>query len=165
MLNIYSKKIYKSKLKNGNTFIKTKVYIIARSPCRSFPKIYGLADKSVLDIMLKTWRNIEIPPKPSKNAVNIIFIESFLQAIEDIKFIPLVISKNPVNNPEINEVSICIILNRGVNNVLTTFKTPLDFNIEIILEKITTKPPIKTIVEILLVILSDNTSPKFEKET
>ena len=36
---------------------------------------------------------------------------------------------------------------------------------DIILEKITTKPPIRKIVAILLLMLSANTSPKFENET
>ena len=115
--------------------------------------------------MLKTWRKIEIPPKPNKKAVNIILIESFLQAIEAIKFIPLVISKNPVNKPEIKAVSICKKLKIGLNIKLTIFKIPLDFNIEIMLENITTKPPINKIVEILLVILLEITSPRFEKDT
>ena len=56
--------------------------------------------------MLSTWSNTEIPPKPSKKAVKIIFIESFLQAIEDIELIPFVISKKPQIRGLINELSI-----------------------------------------------------------
>ena len=41
---------------------------------------------------------------------------------------------------------------------------PLALKMDIILEKITTKPPIKRMVEMLLVILCDKISPKLEKE-
>lgn len=92
-------------------------------------------------------------------------IESFLQAIDDIELIPFVISKKPQTIGLIKEVSILIKLNKGERHVDKTFKIPLDFKIEITLEKITTKPPISRIVEILLVILSAKTSPKLEKET
>ena len=50
---------------------------------------------------------MEIPPKPSKNAVKIRFKESFLQAMEEMVLIPLVISKKPVKSPGIKLVSIC----------------------------------------------------------
>ena len=115
--------------------------------------------------MLSTCSNTEIPPNPSKKAVKIIFIESFLQAIDDIELIPFVISKKPQIIGLIKEVSILIKLNKGERHVDKMFRIPLDFKIEITLEKITTNPPINRIVEILLVILSANTSPKLEKET
>ena len=115
--------------------------------------------------MLKTCKRTEIPPKPSKNAVKIMFIESFLQAINEILLIPFVISKIPQRKGPMNEVSILIALNKGEIHVDKICNNPLDFKIEITLEKITTKPPISKIVEILLVILSANTSPKLEKET
>ena len=41
---------------------------------------------------------------------------------------------------------------------------PLALRIEMILEKITTKPPIKRIFEILLLMLYDKISNKLEKE-
>lgn len=113
--------------------------------------------------MLSTWSNTEIPPKPSRNAVKIIFIESFLHVIWEIELIPFVISKKPQIKGLIKEVSILRKLNNGEKHVAKTFIKPLDFKIEITLEKITTKPPISRIVEILLVILFANTSPKLEK--
>lgn len=127
--------------------------------------MYGLIDKSVLEVMLRTWSNTEIPPKPSKNAVKIMLIESFLQAICEIEFIPFVISKNPQRKGDIKEVSILRKLNNGEKQVDKMLIMPLDFKIEITLEKITTNPPINKMVEILLVILSAKTSPKLEKET
>ena len=127
--------------------------------------MYGLIDKSVLEVILSTCKSTEIPPKPSKNAVNIMFIESFLQATSEILFIPFVISKMPQRRGLIKEVSICRMLNSGEIQVERIFIIPLDFKIEITLENITTNPPINKIVEILLVILSANTSPKLEKET
>ena len=115
--------------------------------------------------MLSTCRRIEIPPNPNKNAVKIILRENFLQAILEIVLIPLVISKNPLKRGEIKLVSISRKLNKGEKVIVAMFNKPLAFTIEIILEKITTNPPIKSIVEILLVILSASTSPKLEKET
>ena len=91
--------------------------------------------------------------------------ENFLQAILEIILIPLVISKNPLKRGDMKLVSISKKLNKGEKVIVTRFSNPLAFTIEMILEKITTNPPIKTIVEILLVILSANTSPKLEKET
>lgn len=44
-------------------------------------------------MILKTCSNTDIPPKPSKKAVNIILIEIFLQAILEIELIPFVIPK------------------------------------------------------------------------
>ena len=88
-----------------------------------------------------------------------------MQAILDIEFIPLVISKIPVKILEMKVVSILKRFVIGVKQVVNKFNIPLDCRIEIILEKITTNPPIKRIVEMLLVILSANTSPKFEKLT
>ena len=43
-------------------------------------------------------------------------------------------------------------------------RIPLAFKMDIILEKITTNPPINKIVEVALVILSANISPKLEKD-
>ena len=106
-----------------------------------------------------------MPPKPNKKAVKRMFIESFLQAMLEIVFIPLVISRNPLRRGAIKDVLIFSKLNKGESNKLTPFKIPLDFRIEIILEKITTNPPIRKIVETLLVILLAKTSPKLLKET
>ena len=43
-------------------------------------------------------------------------------------------------------------------------RIPIAFEMDIILEKITTKPPINKIVEVALVILSANIPPKLEKD-
>ena len=127
------------------------------------PYIYGLIDKSVLEVMLNTCRRTEIPPKPSKNAVIIIFIDNFLKAIFEMIFIPLVISNKPVKIPDIKLVSIFKKLHNGVNISSNISSKWLDLRIDIILENITTNPPIIKMVEILLVILSDKISPKLEK--
>lgn len=122
-------------------------------------------DKSVFEVILSTCKRIEIPPKPNKNAVKIILRENFLQVILEIILIPLVISKNPLKRGEMKLVSILKKLNKGEKVIVAIFNKPLAFTIEMILEKITTNPPIKSIVEMLLVMLSANTSPKLEKET
>ena len=94
-----------------------------------------------------------------------ILIESFLQAILEIVLIPFVISNKPLNRGAIKEVSILSVWKRGENKLDKIFKVPLAFKIEITLENITTNPPIKKIVEILLVMLSARTSPKLENVT
>ena len=133
-------------------------------PCNSFPKIYGLIDKSLLEVILSTCNKTETPPKPSKKAVINMLIESFLQAILEIVLIPFVISKKPVNSGSIKEGEICIKLKNGVAMISIICVMPLDFKIEIIEEKMTTNPPITKIDFILLIILSDKISPKLEKD-
>jgi len=54
-------------------------------------------------------------------------------------------------------------LKTGAITLERSSRSPLAFKIDIMLEKITTNPPINKMVEILLVILSANTSPKLEK--
>ena len=127
--------------------------------------MYGLIDKSVFEVILRTWSNTEIPPNPKRKAVKIILIESFLQAIKEIELIPFVISKKLQIRGVIKEVSICKKLNNGEIQVEKKESNALDFKMEITLENITTNPPINNIVEILLVILSAKTSPKLEKLT
>ena len=100
-----------------------------------------------MEIILKTCNIIEIPPKPSKKEVKIIFIDIFLICILEIKLIPFVISKKPVNSPQINDWSIFKKLKRGENIKIAIFCIPLLFKIDIILEKITTNPPIIKIVD------------------
>ena len=124
-----------------------------------------MIDKSVLDVILKTCNNTEIPPNPSKKAVNIILIESFLQTMLDIVLMPLVISKKPLIRGEAKDVSILSILKIGEMQEAQMLRIPLPFKMDMILEKITTKPPIKKIVEVALVMLSANISPKLEKDT
>lgn len=110
-------------------------------PCNSFPKIYGLMDKSLLEVILSTCNKTEIPPNPSKKAVINMLIEIFLQAILEIVLIPFVISKKPVNRGSIKEGEICIKLKNGVAMISIICVMPLDFKIEIIEEKMTTNPP------------------------
>ena len=121
-------------------------------------------DKSVLAVILQTWRSIEIPPKPSKKAVRIILKEIFLQAMEEIIFIPFVISKMPVKNPCMKLVSIFRKESKGFSKIVMLFNMPLALRIDRILENMTINPPIKRIVEMLLVILSARISPRLEKE-
>ena len=47
-------------------------------PCNSFPYIYGLMDKSLLEVILRTCNKTEIPPKPRKKAVSKMLTEIFL---------------------------------------------------------------------------------------
>ena len=115
-------------------------------------------------MILSTCNKTDIPPKPSKNDVINILIESFLQAILEMVLIPFVISKNPVNSGSIKEGEICIKLKNGVAMISIICVIPLDFKIEMIEEKMTTNPPITKIDFILLTILSDKISPKLEKE-
>ena len=115
--------------------------------------------------MLQTCNKIEIPPKPSKNAVNIILIESFLDAILEMLAIPFVISRKPLTKGMIKSWLILSKLKIGVRDVANKSRIPSDLKIDIILEYITTNPPINKIVEIAIVILSAYTSPKLEKDT
>ena len=66
---------------------------------------------------------------------------------------PLVISKMPVKTPCIKLGSILKVLKAGEMIKTKAFNKPLVLKIEMILENITTKPPIKRIVEMLLVML------------
>ena len=122
-------------------------------------------DKSDLEVILQTWSRMEIPPKPSRKAVKIILKESFLQLILEIVLIPFVISNIPVKMPEMKLVSMFKDWKIGFSKTVKLFNKPLALKMEIILEKITTNPPIKRMVEMLLVILSAKISPKLENET
>ena len=75
-------------------------------PCNNLPIMYGLADKSVFEIMLKTCNITDIPPNPNKKDVKTKLIRLLFVIIHEIIFIPLVISNIPVNRPLITEVSI-----------------------------------------------------------
>ena len=46
--------------------------------------------------MLQTCNKTDIPPKPSKKAEIIMFIESLLEAMQEIELMPFVISKKPL---------------------------------------------------------------------
>lgn len=58
--------------------------------------MYGLIDKSDFETRLKTCKKTEIPPKPKRKDVRIIFIDICFIFILAIKLIPFVISKIPV---------------------------------------------------------------------
>ena len=114
--------------------------------------------------MLSTCKNTEIPPKPSKNEVRIIFIEIAFIGILESKEIPFVISKKPVSKGAIKFIGICKILKMGTRVIVSKSINLLALKIEIITEKITTKPPIIIIVEVALDIELAIASPKFDKD-
>jgi hypothetical protein len=113
--------------------------------------------------MLRTCSNTEIPPKPSKKAVKIMFIEIALIFILAIEAIPFVISRNPVSRGEIKDVGIFIKLNNGIKILASKSTRWLALKIEIITENKTTNPPIIIIVEVAEVILSAIVPPRLEK--
>ena len=115
--------------------------------------------------MLSTCNKTEIPPNPSKNAANSIFIVIAFICIPEIREIPLVISSIPVKKGEIKLVGICNKLNAGISIFENIPKILLVFNIEIITENRTTKPPIKRIVEGAFFMLIAIISPKLENVT
>ena len=84
--------------------------------------------------------------------------------MEEIIFIPFVISKMPVKNPCMKLVSIFRKESKGFSKIVMLFNMPLALRIDRILENMTINPPIKRIVEMLLVILSARISPRLEKE-
>ena len=100
---------------------------------------------------------------PSKKDESIMFIDIALMGTEDIKDIPFVISKKPVINGAIKEDGILIILKLGEIINVKMFNNLLVFNIEIITENNTTKPPTIIILDIDEDMDLDNTSPKFDK--
>lgn len=55
--------------------------------------------------MLQTCNKTDIPPKPSKKAEIIMFIESLLEAMQEIELMPFVISKKPLIRGEAKVVS------------------------------------------------------------
>ena len=120
-------------------------------------------DKSVLDTILQTWSKMDIPPNPSKKAVNIILVDIFFVSILEILFIPFVISNIPNKRGSIKEISILKKLNIGTKSKEEYFIILVEDRIAVIIENTTIKPPIKKIVEIEFVILLLNTSPKFDR--
>ena len=139
--------------------------IAANIPCIIFPYKYGFIDRSVLEVMLNTCRKTEIPPKPSKKAVKITFKLIALICIEAICLMPFVISSSPVSNGIQKEELILKSFKIGLKNNDNKLNMPLLFKIDIKLEKITMKPPIISIVFVLLVILSANIFPRLDTVT
>ena len=80
--------------------------------------MYGFIDKSDFETTLKTCKSTQIPPKPRRNDVSIILIEICFNFIADIKFIPFVTSKIPLNKaPEII-VGTLSLLQIGSNSIV-----------------------------------------------
>jgi len=69
--------------------------------------------------MLKTCKNTDRPPIPSKKADKIMFIEIFFIGILEIIEIPFVISKKPVKSEQAKDWGICKNVSRGYINVDT----------------------------------------------
>jgi len=86
------------------------------------PIIYGFIEISDLDIILKTWSIIDIPPNPNKKAQAITLMNKFLLTMEETSVTPLVSSKIPVSIGTINSVFIFNILKQGMNSIFNTFK-------------------------------------------
>ena len=113
--------------------------------------MYFFIDKSDFDVMLKTWSNTDIPPNPNKNAQMIIFEERVLLTTELTSDTPLVSSIIPEMIGLAKDKSIFKSFNGMYNKYENIFKILLFPKIEIITEKITTKPPI-----IIMVLLDSN---------
>lgn len=125
--------------------------------------IYGFIDKSELDVILRTWSKIEIPPKPSKNAQIITLTDIALNGIFEIIATPFVSSIIPENTPFAKLLGKLIVFNKGEaskpkkSNILELLK------MEIITLNSMTNPPIIKIVLIELIILFCNIEPKLLK--
>lgn len=112
------------------------------------------------DIMLRTCKSTESPPKPSRKAHIMMFMEMFLFGIAHTLLTPFVssiipekmLSQNSGDNPKM--------LNKGENAVLKISKKCVLSSIELITENKTTNPPIITIVFMEFFMLIPRTSPK-----
>lgn len=135
-------------------------------PCNILPIIYGFIEISLLEIILNTCNNIEIPPNPNRKEDKIILIEISLQAIELICLTPFVTSIIP--DKKLLAKALLLIPNK-----LKTGSSKEDVILIILLFsridnttlKRTTKPPIINIVLVADRIELLNTSPKLENET
>ena len=78
--------------------------------------MYGLIDKSDFETKLKTCKKTEIPPKPKRKDVRIIFIDICFSLIFAIKFIPFVISNIPVKSELAILEGILKKLHKGLKN-------------------------------------------------
>ena len=100
--------------------------------------------------MLSTCNKTEIPPNPSKNAANSIFIVIAFICIPEIREIPLVISSIPVKKGEIKLVGICNKLNAGISifeNIPKILETPYVTKSDDSKEKV--YPPYKYEIEMI----------------
>lgn len=127
--------------------------------------MYGLIDKSVFEVILRTCKSTEIPPKPSKNDAKIILIDIALIFILEINEMPFVISSMPVSKGVVKSEGICKNEKHGIKKVDNIFARWLTLNIDIITENITTNPPIIKIVDVADVMLSAIAPPRLENVT
>ena len=125
--------------------------------------IYGFIEISDVEVMLKTWSKIEIPPKPSKKADIIIFKEIALNGILAITDTPFVSSIIPAKSPLANEEGMFKVFSKGESTNSNKSNIPELFRIEIITLNNTTKPPIIRIVFIELMMLAPRIAPKLLK--
>lgn len=114
-----------------------------------------------LEVILKTCRSTENPPKPKTNEAIINLKEKLTELRFAIKESPLVTSINPVSKLKLSTSGMP---KKAKTWEETICKNWLVLSIEIIIEKRTTKPPIISIVFIELIILLDKTSPKLVKD-
>lgn len=117
-------------------------------------------ERSVLEIMLKTWSNTEIPPKPSKKAHSTIFIEIFFVAIDVIRDTPFVSSIIPDIIGLANDIGTLSNFKIGYKMYDITSNILLLFNMDITTENITTNPPIIIIVLLDSSIAAERIAPK-----
>lgn len=121
---------------------------------------------SVLDIMLNTWSNIDIPPKPNNIADKITLVEISLQGIAVIFWTPFVSSIIPDTKPLTNPLLV-------IPNILKIGSSAEDIilikllfsSIESTTLKSTTNPPIINIVLVAEEIELLKTSPRLENDT
>ena len=122
------------------------------------PIIYGFIDRLFFDAILKICKNIEKPANPSKNADIIICVDILLVCNNETEFTPLVSSNIPVITLFPSSVGTW---KQDKEFAIKSIIFKL-FNIEMIIENNTIKPPIKRIVEIALEILLLKIVPKSE---
>jgi len=103
---------------------------------------------------------MDIPPKPSKNAQNIILIDIFLIGIFAIIDTPFVSSIIPDKTPVVKLLGMLKRLNIGSSISDNTIRIPVFLRIDIITLKSITNPPIITIVETEDMILFCKILPK-----
>ena len=120
-----------------------------------------MGDNFSFEIKLIAWSVTDSPPKPKTNAERIMFILILPQLTVEILLSPFVNSIIPVKNA-------WIILGFTLRKLAIKFeilnKNPVLFNIEIITENKTTKPPTLKILLMELITESDNIVPSSENE-
>ena len=154
-----------SRLKVGIKCRAKATYMLAITPCIHLPIKYFFIDKSVSEIMLKTWSNTEIPPNPSKNADKMTFWDIFFILTVAIKFTPFVSSNIPQSKGSISFVSKPKVLKKGKSSRPICSNICRLLKIETKTENITTYPPIRRIVDTAFCMLWPRTFPRFFRES